>query len=135
MISTTRPLELISTPTIVRDRENGWIYAHWVGMQSMEMVETAGLHHLAMLAEEPCPRLLNNHQDVIGRFMSVNEWIVDFWAPRAQEAGLRTVAQVLAPNTELSPAVRDLVQRLTPRFSCGFFTDLPTAREWLAKQP
>ena len=135
MLLMPQPLDLTTAPRIERDRENGWIYAHWSGIQSMEMVQTAGLHYLDMMAEEPCPRLLNDHHDVIGRFLDVNEWIVGYWAPRAHEAGLRTVAQVLAPGTQLSPAVRDLMRRLTPRFRCEFFPEVPAARQWLARQP
>jgi hypothetical protein len=128
-------LELISAPRLVRDRENGWIYAHWAGVHSLEMVQTAGLHYLEMMAQEPCARLLNNHQDVIGRFLSVNEWIVQEWAPQAVAAGLRTVAQVLAPGVQVSPAVRDLMRRLAPRFRTAFFTDLDAAQTWLRAQP
>jgi hypothetical protein len=127
--------ELILTPRIVRDRENGWIYAHWSGVQTLDVVQTAGLHYLAMLHEEPCPRLLNDHHDVIGRFLAVNDWIADYWAPQAVEAGLRTVAQVLAPGVHLSPAVRDLMRRLKPRFHAAFFTDVAAAAAWLRTQP
>ncbi|SHJ68283.1 hypothetical protein SAMN02745146_3690 [Hymenobacter daecheongensis DSM 21074] len=127
--------DLISTPHIVRDRENEWIYAQWSGIQTLDIVQTAGLHYLEMMREEPCPRLLNDHHDVIGRFLDVNEWIVNYWAPQAVQAGLRTVAQVLAPGVETSPAVRDLIQRLAPRFTTAFFTTLPEAQAWLRAQP
>ncbi|RYU80268.1 hypothetical protein [Hymenobacter persicinus] len=127
--------ELTSSPHLVRDRENGWIYAHWSGVQTMEVVQTAGLHYLEMMEQEPCSHLLNDHHDVIGRFLVVNDWIVDYWAPQARKAGLRTVAQVMAPGVQVSPAVRDLMRRLAPRFHTAFFTDLAKARLWLRAQP
>ncbi|WP_400192913.1 hypothetical protein [Hymenobacter sp. B81] len=116
---------------VERDRVHDWVYARWLGSQTLATVQQGGLYYVELLRQEPCPRLLNDHQELIGSFSEANDWISQVWTPLIREAGLRYFAQVLAPGIFAQLSIVDLQQRLGGQLELRLFGSLPTAREWL----
>ncbi|KAA9333450.1 hypothetical protein F0P96_10805 [Hymenobacter busanensis] len=121
--------------SVERDRERQWVYARWQGLQTLETVQQGGLAYVQMLHDEPCPRLLNDHTDLIGSFSEANEWIAQEWTPQILGAGLRYFAQVLSPGIFAQVSLADLHQRIGDQFELRLFPDVETASEWLLSTP
>lgn len=118
-----------------RDRAHGWIHAEWSGIQTLETVQAGGLAYIGMLQEEPCPKLLNDHRELVGRFTEANEWIAEVWTPRIMQAGLRYFAQVLAPGVFGQMSMQDLHVRISDQFEIKLFDQLAEAEAWLNSLP
>jgi hypothetical protein len=121
--------------TVSRDRENNWIYAHWTGIQTLDTVREGGLTYVQLLTQEPCPKLLNDHRELIGRFTEANEWIATVWTPLILQAGLRYFAQVLSPGIFGQLSMQDLHQRIGDHFEMRLFEDFDAAQAWLRSCP
>ncbi|MDO7854687.1 hypothetical protein [Hymenobacter convexus] len=121
--------------TATRDRANGWIHAQWSGVQTLETIQTGGLAYVDMLRAEPCPKLLNDHRELVGRFTGANEWIAQVWTPRIMQAGLRYFAQVLSPGIFGQLSMQDLHQRISDQFEIKLFGQLEDAEAWLRSLP
>lgn len=117
--------------TAERNREEGWIHARWSGIQTLESIQQGGLAYVDMLREEPCPKLLNDHSELIGRFTEANDWIAQVWTPLILQAGLRYFAQVLSPGIFGQLSIQDLHQRIEGVFDLRMFGDLEEAKAWL----
>ena len=111
-----------------------WMYLQWSGIQTLDVVQQGGLCYLELLRQQPCPRLLNDHREVVGRFTDVNEWIEQVWTPQATRAGLRHLAQVVAPGVFGQLSIQDLHQRLAGQLSMQLFGTLEEAQAWLRSQ-
>lgn len=121
--------------TATRDRAHGWIHAQWSGVQTLETVQAGGLAYLDMLRNEPCPKLLNDHRELVGRFTFANDWIAQVWTPRIMQAGLRYFAQVLSPGIFGQLSMQDLHQRIGEAFEVRLFGELAEAQAWLSSRP
>jgi hypothetical protein len=121
--------------TATRDRANGWIHAEWTGIQTLETIQEGGLAYIDMLRAEPCPKLLNDHRELVGRFVDANDWIAQVWTPRIMQAGLRYFAQVLSPGVFGQLSMKDLHQRISDQFEIKLFGELADAGEWLRSRP
>ncbi|GAB3582395.1 hypothetical protein [Hymenobacter daeguensis] len=121
--------------TATRDRANGWIHAQWTGIQTLETIRAGGLAYIDMLKQEPCPKLLNDHRELIGRFTEANQWIAEVWTPRIMQAGLRYFAQVLAPGVFGQMSMQDLHLRISDQFEIKMFDQLAEAEAWLNSLP
>ncbi len=121
--------------TATRDRANGWIHALWTGIQTLETIQTGGLAYIEMLKQEPCPKLLNDHRELVGRFVDANQWIAEVWTPRIMQAGLRYFAQVLAPGVFGQMSMQDLHLRISDQFEIKMFDQLADAEAWLNSLP
>jgi len=117
-----------------RDRENGWIYARWIGPQTLGTVMEGGLAYVDMLREEPCRRLLNDHTELEGLFTRANDWVAQVWTPLIIQAGLRYFAQVLSRDVFAQISMENLHHRIGDKFEMRLFNNLPAAREWLKEQ-
>jgi len=73
--------------------DNAYILAHWVGRQTLETVR-GGTFYIKMIKEQPCAKLLNSHEELIGPWNVANDWIIEYWTPKVQALGLRFMAQV-----------------------------------------
>ena len=121
--------------TAERNREEGWIYAHWVGVQTRHTVMEGGMAYVEMLRAEPCSKLLNDHRELVGRFLDANDWIAQVWTPLIMQAGLRYFAHVLSPGIFGQISIEDLHQRIGNQFEMQFFEDIEAAKEWLRSLP
>jgi hypothetical protein len=121
--------------TATRDRVNNWIHAEWSGVQTLATIQTGGLAYIDMLRAEPCAKLLNDHRELVGRFVDANEWVAQVWTPRIMQAGLRYFAQVLAPGVFGQLSMQDLHQRISDQFEIKMFEHLADAEDWLRSLP
>lgn len=118
-----------------RNREEGWIYARWSGVQTLGTVMEGGLAYVDMLREEPCAKLLNDHSELVGRFTEANEWVAQVWTPLIVQAGLRYFAHVLSPGIFGQLSIQDLHQRIGEQFEMKMFQDVEEAKNWLRSLP
>lgn len=117
--------------TVERNRQENWIHARWHGRQTLGTVMDGGLTYVDMLREEPCPKLLNDHRDLVGDFSDANDWIAQVWTPLIMGAGLRYFAQVLSPDVFGQFAIESLQIRIGDLLHMRMFPDLESAQEWL----
>ncbi|WP_303310053.1 hypothetical protein [Hymenobacter sp. BT730] len=118
-----------------RNREEGWIYAHWIGVQNKHTVMEGGMAYVEMLRAEPCAKLLNDHSELVGRFLEANDWIAQVWTPLIMQAGLRYFAHVLSPGIFGQLSIEDLHHRIGNQFEMKLFEDIETAKDWLRSLP
>ena len=116
---------------IDRMPDNAWILAHWIGLQNLETVMQGGTFYADMLKKQPCDKLLNSHEELIGPWDIANDWIVQKWTPLVQSLGLRFMAQVLAPGIYGQMSFHQLHQRISDKWEIKMFPDEASARDWL----
>ena len=121
--------------TVERNRADNWIHAHWYGRQTLSTVMDGGLSYLEMLRQTPCPRLLNDHRDLVGTFIEANEWIEQVWTPLVITAGLRYIGQVVSPDIFGQLAIENLQTRIGDVLDMHMFDSLEAAQAWLRVQP
>ena len=111
--------------------DNSYILAHWIGLQTLETVKRGGNFYIEMLKKQPCPKLLNSHEELIGPWNVANDWIVQDWTPKVQALGLRIMAQVLAPGVYGQMSFHQLHQRISDKWEIKMFDKESVARDWL----
>ncbi|TGE29894.1 hypothetical protein [Hymenobacter metallicola] len=100
----------------------------------MSTVMDGGLTHLDMLRQQPCPKLLNDHRDLVGTFSEANAWIQEVWTPLIISAGLHSIGQVVSPDIFGQLSIEDLQHRISDQLDIYLFDSLPTAQSWLRAQ-
>ncbi|AYA36454.1 hypothetical protein D3Y59_04920 [Hymenobacter oligotrophus] len=121
--------------TLHYNHADEWIHAHWRGRQTLSTVMTGGLTHLEMIRQLPCPRLLNDHRELVGTFVEANDWIQQIWTPLIISAGLRSIGQVVSPDVFGQYSIEDLKHRISDQLDLFLFNDLEEAQAWLRAQP
>ncbi|KAA9345545.1 hypothetical protein [Adhaeribacter soli] len=111
--------------------DNAFIHARWIGIQSVATVMEGGNFYVSMLQKQPCPRLLNDHSELIGPWEVANEWIASDWTPKVRALGLQYMAQVLAPGIYGKMSFHQLHQRIEGQFEIMMFDKEAPARKWL----
>ena len=90
---------------------------------------------MEMLKKQPCAKLLNSHEELIGPWNIANDWIVQEWTPKVQALGFRFMAQVLAPGVYGHLSFHQLHQRISDKCKIKMFDKEAPAREWLLSLP
>lgn len=121
--------------TVERNTTNNWIHAHWHGRQTIGTVMDGGLWYLDMLRQQPCPKLLNDHRDLVGTFTEANDWIQQVWTPLIMAEGLRSIGQVVSPDIFGQLSIEDLQMRIGNQLDIYLFDKLDDAQAWLRSQP
>ncbi|TGE25565.1 hypothetical protein E5K00_10365 [Hymenobacter aquaticus] len=120
---------------VERNQKENWIHARWQGRQTMGTIMDGGLTYVEMLRAHPCPKLLNDHRELIGTFTEANDWIQQVWTPLIMAAGLRYFAQVISPDVFGQLSIEDLQHRIGEVLHIQLFDQLETAQRWLRAQP
>ncbi|GAB3288391.1 hypothetical protein [Hymenobacter tenuis] len=120
--------------TVERNKRENYIHAHWFGRQTLATVMDGGLTYLDLLRQEPCPKLLNDHRDLVGTFTEANDWIEQIWTPLIIGAGLRYMGQVVSPDIFSQISIEDLQHRIGDRLDLHLFETLEDAQTWLRAQ-
>lgn len=120
--------------TVEYQQRDNWIHAHWHGRQTLSTVMDGGLTYLDMLRQNPCPKLLNDHRDLVGTFLEANDWIQQVWTPLIIAAGLRYIGQVVSPDVFGLLSMEDLQHRIGDQLQICLFDKLENAEAWLRVQ-
>lgn len=114
---------------------NAFIYAQWLGVQSIETVKGGGFKLLEMMLEQSCSKLLNSNKNVIGSWDMALEWAENEWAPQMQAAGLKYLAQVVPTSTFANMTIESLIHRIEEDFEIRTFEEEGQAQAWLNSLP
>lgn len=117
--------------TARRVEGNAFIYAHWVGVQSVETVKEGGYKLLEMMKEQPYAKLLNSNKEVIGSWDMALEWAETEWAPKMRAAGLKYLAQVVPSSIYATLTIQSLIQQIDGAFEIRTFEEVADAEAWL----
>ncbi|UOQ70758.1 hypothetical protein [Hymenobacter cellulosilyticus] len=120
--------------TLKFNQADNWIHAHWYGRQTLSSVMQGGLTHLDLIRQQPCPKLLNDHRDLVGTFVEANDWIQQVWTPLIISAGLRSIGQVVSPDVFGQYSIEDLKHRIGDQLDLYLFDSLEAAQTWLRAQ-
>lgn len=120
--------------TLQYNQREDWVHARWYGRQTLGTVMNGGLTHLEMLRQQPCPRLLNDHRELVGTFVEANDWIQQVWTPLIMAAGLRSIGQVVSPDVFGQFSIEDLQHRIGDQLDLHLFESLEAAQTWLRAQ-
>ncbi|MDF7810263.1 hypothetical protein [Hymenobacter sp. YC55] len=120
--------------TIEYDQDENWIHARWYGRQTLGTVMDGGLTYLDLLRQTPCPKLLNDHRDLVGTFTDANDWIQQVWTPLIIKEGLRSIGQVVSPDIFGQLSIEDLKFRISDQLDIYLFDNLEDTQAWLRAQ-
>jgi len=123
---------LLQSPTIQIsfDHKNDWLYAEWIGDQSLETVQEGCLQMLDYMKAERCNKVLNDNRLVTSMWSDAAEWGGHVWFPAMKGAGLEYFAWVYSPNV-FSRLSTDLTLQHTTQPVVLTFDSMDTAQAWL----
>lgn len=113
------------------DVQNGWLYINWYNNPSLSEIRMIVRLHLCLQEETKSPFLLNDNTELITNFQELNDWVEEFWLPRAIENNLRYFAHVLSPQFFVKIAALDLHRRVRKQLEYRIFEDRESAQNWL----
>lgn len=114
-----------------RQAGNAYLYVNWIGIQTIETMMMGANQLLAMLRRQPCPDILNSHQELIGPWDDGALFLGSQWAPQAQVLGVLHFAQVLAPGIYGQRSFRHFYQLAQHKFQIETFATPEAAQAWL----
>lgn len=118
-----------SNITIVWD-DLGWLYADWIGPQSVAEVKRGCEQILRLLQSRPAHSVLNDHTHAERIASGAPEWIGRDWFPRMRTAGLQRFAWVRSAGGLTDAAVETALKFAPPGIANVFWT-LGEAEAWL----
>lgn len=85
--------------TIEIDPENRWLFVDWQGYLTAENIRMSAQAYTDALAQAGYSCVLNDTRSVRGPWDHSTDWVINVWAPRAAQAGLRSFAMITTPET------------------------------------
>lgn len=113
------------------DTQSNCIYSTWIGYVNLNNVKSGCLVGLDLIKETNCPYIINNNTDLIGPWQHANEWIQEFWMPKAIEAGLRYMAHITSPDIFGKLSAKDLEKKAVGIFNMRLVQNMEQAEEWI----
>lgn len=111
--------------------ENSYIYANWIGIQTIETIMMGAGQLLTLLRRQPCPAILNSHKELIGPWESGALFMGNQWARQAKTLGVLHFAQVLAPGIYGQRSFQIFYQLAQNHFQIETFATDAEAEAWL----
>jgi hypothetical protein len=116
------------------DAKNRWVFVSWTGAQSYSSILAGSNASLNVIQENNCPYLLNDNRQITGSWSEhAVEWAVANWAPRAIQAGLTHMANVVRPESLAAIYAEVMHLDLADRLQVRQFNTLALAQAWLQK--
>jgi len=112
------------------DAEGDWIYANWIGFQTVKSVKEGCEKILQALIDESCVKVLNDNTQVEGIWSGAATWVGAEWFPRMSEAGLKCFAWVYSPSVFSQLSTDKALNHTKESFVRVFYT-LEEAKTWL----
>ncbi|MBT9395306.1 hypothetical protein KLP40_19220 [Hymenobacter sp. NST-14] len=114
---------------------HGLLYVKWFGNLTGREVIHVARHDLKLQAKLHHPLLLNDKSHATGDWSEAMEWLEYEWLPQAMLEGLRAVAYVFSPDMHNQLASFEFFERVRQYLPIQMFYDVPTASQWLQRQP
>ncbi|MCD0488813.1 PAS domain S-box protein [Pedobacter sp. MC2016-14] len=118
--------------TIIQNKEAAWLEVDWKGFQTVEAVKAGGMRMLAMLKAGGFSKVLNDNTHVVGTWSEASDWAGQEWFPMMEEAGLKYFAWIYSPSAFSRLSAEKAVDVKVGNSIIQFFTDLESAKKWLA---
>jgi len=115
------------------DEKFQWIYADWIGYQTVPDIERGCEQILRLVTAKNCDSILNDHRRVEGIWTAAAEWLGRVWFADLRRSGLRQFAWIYSP-ARFSQVSTDETMRLVPPGLVKTFADYESAVTWLWKQ-
>ena len=97
----------------------------------MESVQRGGMAMLDLLKKNKVSKVLNDNTHVLGSWSEAADWAGKEWFPMMEHAGLKHFAWIYSPSMFSRLAANKSVDTAIGNVVTQFFTDVPTAGEWL----
>jgi hypothetical protein len=114
------------------DEKFQWIYADWMGYQTVAEIERGCEQILRLLTSKNCDSVLNDNRRVEGIWSAAAEWVGKVWFADMRRSGLRQFAWIVSP-ARMSQVSTDEVMRYVPPGLVKLFDDYEPAVTWLYK--
>jgi len=106
------------------------IITHWIGFCTHEEIVAGVEAGLACLIEKQSSRWIANTSKMEGGFSESNDWFAEDWTPRAQKAGLKTVAFVVSSDVFNEFSTQEYAEK-NPDLENPHFESLEEAINWI----
>ncbi|MBB6610819.1 hypothetical protein H7F15_07205 [Pontibacter sp. Tf4] len=113
-----------------RAADNSYIYANWIGVQSLESIVMGGNLLLAMLRKQHCPVIVNNTHEQVGPWEVGINFLVYKWAPEAKVLGVKYFAHILSYGIFGRTSFDTFAPLVSSFFEVAAFEDENTAKIW-----
>jgi hypothetical protein len=113
-----------------RETDN-YIYAEFIGLQSLPVLKEAGEVALRILQEKACTKILSNNSGMLGGKDFAYDYILTDFAPRAISYGLKYFAYVMPSAPGNPQTVKKLEIEFPPEIKFMLFDNVEDARHWL----
>ena len=121
--------------TVEFNRNSNLIFADWIGYLSVEDVQQGAETYLEVLRETRCPHLINDNRKVLGTWDKANDWIADYWTPRALNLGIKNFAHIVSPSIFAEISAKNMEVRVeNAGFTMRTFKDFASASLWIKAQ-
>jgi hypothetical protein len=117
---------------IRHDTSEGWLYADWIGYQTVDSVKSGCEEILRLMVEHAAFLVLNDNTHVVGIWNGASEWVAVEWFPRMGAAGLRCFAWVYSPSRFSQVSTDETLAVMDPDAArVAVFHDAGDAIAWL----
>ncbi len=114
-----------------RAPDNSFLFANWIGIQTLETMVMGNNYILKLLRERACQSFLNSNREVIGPWDVAVNWLAYKWVPQARELGLAHYAHVLSPGIYGQRSFKKFSEAVQAIIQIKAFEDEGAAKEWL----
>lgn len=120
------------TICIYYDFVDDWLYADWIGEQSLETVKYGCEQILLYLKAERTHKLLNDNTNVTNNWSEASDWIATDFLPRIAVSGLEYIAWVYSPNHFSRLSADEVIElyKAVNIVAIGFM-EIEEAKDWL----
>ena len=115
------------------DEKFQWLYADWIGYQTVPDIERGCEQMLTFLRAKNCDSILNDNRRVEGIWVAAAEWVGRVWFAELRRSGLKNFAWIYSP-ARFSQVSTDETMRFVPPGMVKTFDDYESAVTWLWKQ-
>ncbi|QMU28667.1 hypothetical protein [Adhaeribacter radiodurans] len=114
-----------------RKGANSYIFANWIGIQSLEAIMLGANLVLSMLRKEPCMAILNSNKELIGPWDEGALYLGNKWVMEANALGVIHFAHVLAPGVYGQRSFEKFFRLAQPYLQIEVFETDAEAEAWL----
>ena len=115
------------------DEKFQWLYADWIGYQTVPEIERGCEQMLRLIAAKSCDSILNDNRRVEGIWVAAAEWVGRVWFADLRRSGVKNFAWIYSP-AKFSQFSTDETLKIVSPGMVKTFDDYESAVTWLWKQ-